>query len=273
MAWLASGDAAFREPAAKAAQYVAGGILDTGVDKPRGANDPMYGGAGYGLRKPGEPPYADMSNTSYALEALMRARDAGLAFDQEAFTAATKFLERSQHRTESNDQPWASDLPKLSGGFIYHPNESKAEMVEIGGKKFFMPYGTMTYAGIKSFIYARVDRDDPRVKAATNWIRQFFTLEENPGFDTTRDLNLGKQGLYYYFDTFAKAHHALGEEQFADANGVAHRWREELAAEVCSRQKPDGSWVNEVDRWMEALPTLATSYALMALSYSLPAPR
>ena len=274
MAWLSSGDPTFREAAANGARYVAGGILDTGAAQPRTPSDPMYGGAGYGHRKEGEPPYADLSNTSYALEALMRARDAGLSFDQEAFKAATKFLERSQHRTESNDQPWASDLPRLAGGFIYHPTESKADMVEIDGKKHFMPYGTMTYAGIKSFIYARVDGDDPRVKAATSWIRQFYSLEQNPGFDVTRDVKLGAQGLYYYFDTFAKAHHALGQETFADADGTTHRWRQELAEAVVARQQADGSWVNtEHDRWWEAVPTLVTAYALTALAYCLPTPR
>jgi squalene-hopene/tetraprenyl-beta-curcumene cyclase len=40
-----------------------------------------------------------------------------------------------------------------------------------------------------------------------------------------------------------------------------------LIAALAKRQKPDGSWVNENDRWMEGDPNLTTGYALMALSY------
>ena len=54
----------------------------------------------------------------------------------------------------------------------------------------------MTYAGLKSMIYAGVDKDDQRVTAARKWITQFYTIEENPG--------MGQQGLFYYYQTFAK---------------------------------------------------------------------
>ena len=55
----------------------------------------------------------------------------------------------------------------------------------------------MTYAGLKSMIYAGLTADDPRVKAAYDYITKHYTLDENPG--------LGQQGLYYYYQTFAKA--------------------------------------------------------------------
>ncbi|MHC5019714.1 MAG: prenyltransferase/squalene oxidase repeat-containing protein [Planctomycetota bacterium] len=270
LAFVKSGDPAFRTAAQKAADYVGMNIYDEteGADP---ATDIHYGGAGYGKRKADKDPYADMSNTSYALEALNEARKAGLTVNEKAIKASQKFLARSQHRSESNDQPWVSDDPRTAGGFVYHPAETKNEVIEIDGKKVFLPYGSMTYAGIKSMIYAQVSKDDPRVRAAVDWIKKFWTLEENPGFDTSRDLALGKQGLYYYYDTFAKALHALGEEQITDAKGTAHAWRTELGTQLLSQQQADGSWVNAQDRWMEGIPTLATSYALMALGYVLPA--
>lgn len=52
---------------------------------------------------------------------------------------------------------------------------------------------------------------------------------------------------------------------FRDADGIEHDWRAELAAEIISRQQPDGSWVNSNARWMEGDPNLVTSYALLAL--------
>ena len=73
----------------------------------------------------------------------------------------------------------------------------------------------MTYAGLKSMIYAGLDRDDPRVKAALTYITQHYTLDENPG--------LGQQGLYYYYHTFAKTMAVLGEPTLIDAAGVVPR--------------------------------------------------
>ncbi|MEQ8835831.1 MAG: hypothetical protein RID07_03410, partial [Lacipirellulaceae bacterium] len=120
-------------------------------------------------------------------------------------------------------------------------------------------YGSMTYAGLTSKIYAGVDRNDPRVKAAFEWISKYYSLQENPG--------LGTSGLYYYFHTFAKALDAIGEETLTDADGTKHNWREELATTLINRQRPDGSWANDNQRWLEADANLSTGYALMALSY------
>jgi len=81
---------------------------------------------------------------------------------------------------------------------------------------------------------------------------------------------MGDAGLYYYYDTFAKALDATGSETFTDSSGVAHKWRDELAAELVKRQRPDGSWANENSRWMEGDANLVTGYALLALSYCRP---
>jgi squalene-hopene/tetraprenyl-beta-curcumene cyclase len=118
----------------------------------------------------------------------------------------------------------------------------------------------MTYGGLKSFLYAGVSKEDPRVKAAVAWIRNHYTLEENPG--------MGKAGLYYYYHTFAKAMTALGDDVFVDAAGKQHNWRRELADALKARQQQDGSWRNEGDRaFGEANADLATAFALLALHY------
>ena len=59
----------------------------------------------------------------------------------------------------------------------------------------------------------------------------------------------------------------MGVDEFADADGKKHDWRADLIAALAKRQKPDGSWVNETDRWMEGDPNLVTGYCLMALSH------
>jgi squalene-hopene/tetraprenyl-beta-curcumene cyclase len=120
----------------------------------------------------------------------------------------------------------------------------------------------MTYAGLKSMIYAGVGPDDPRVKAAFEWARKHYGLQENPG--------IGTSGLFYYYHTFAKALDAMKVDVLEDANGIKHPWRQELAAELIRRQKPDGSWINDNSRWLEGEPSLVTGYALLALAYCKP---
>jgi len=43
-----------------------------------------------------------------------------------------------------------------------------------------------------------------------------------------------------------------------------------LVGALATRQKKDGSWINENDRWMEGEPNLVCGYALMALSHCRP---
>ena len=117
----------------------------------------------------------------------------------------------------------------------------------------------MTYAGLKSMIYAGVGPDDPRVKAAFEWVSKNYTVAENPG--------LGKSGLYYYYHTFAKALAAMNQDTIVDKQGNKHDWRKELATQLAKAQNKNGSWTNTDPRWLEGDPNLVTAYALMALSY------
>ena len=207
-----------------------------------------YGGIGYGSRET----VHDLSNLNFAIQAL---KESG-SDDEEVWDKAIKFLERTQNRSESNDQAWAGN----DGGFIYSPDgESKAGTDAAGSPR---SYASMTYAGLLSFIYANVDKNDERVQAAVKWIQEHFTLEENYG--------LGAQGLYYNYHTMAKALRLYGEPILVDAKGISHDWYREFAEKLIAVQKPDGFWVNEESRWMEALPVLATSYAILSLDTAYP---
>ncbi|MGL4423281.1 MAG: prenyltransferase/squalene oxidase repeat-containing protein [Gemmataceae bacterium] len=223
-----------------------------------GATDPKFGGAGYGTKSE-RGGGADLSNTHFFAEALLAG---GASKDDPAIKQALSFLGRSQNLPgESNDLPYAQKTTEEDkGGFVYNTAEAKndksAKRTADGGLR---SEGGMTYAGLKSFLYAGVGKDDPRVKAAIGWIRRHYSVTENPG--------MGTNGLYYYYHVFAKAMDALGEEEFADAKGVKHSWRAELFTQLKSTQAENGSWANKNGAFLENLPELATAFALLALSY------
>ena len=208
-----------------------------------------FGGAGYGGHS-----RPDLSNTSFLIEALIAL---GNDADELAIQRALVFVSRCQNLpTEFNETKFPALNP--DGGFYYTiaaGGSSQAGELPNGGLR---SYGSMTYAGLKSMIYAGVDRDDPRVKAAVKWLQQHYSLGENPG--------MGDSGLFYYYQTFAKSLRAYGEDEFTAESGEKHDWRAELAAEMARRQQPDGSWVNENERWLEGDANLVTGYVLLTLA-------
>lgn len=145
----ATNNPAYAEVIANAQKFLKGLQLDEGEGYAR--DHRYYGGIGYGGD---ERP--DLSNQYLALEAL---RKTALDPDDPVWEKALVFVSRSQNRSESNDQAWAGN----DGGFTYMPGYSPH-----GGTG---SYGGMTHAGLISLIYAGVDRTDPRVQAAYDWIR------------------------------------------------------------------------------------------------------
>jgi len=217
--------------------------------------DTFYGGAGYGRNK-----RPDLSNTSFLIDAL---KAAGNGADSEAIQRALVFVSRCQNlETEHNQTPFAAKNP--DGGFYYTPAAGGVSMAGTTAEGGLRSYGSMTYAGLKSMLYAGVGRDDPRVRAAVQWISRHYGVESNPG--------MGNAGLYYYYHLFAKALDAVGQERFVDDQGAAHDWRADLIRALAERQQPDGSWANPNDRWMEGDPNLVTGYALLALTHCRPKP-
>src|SRR5439155_15704891 len=191
------------------------------------------------------------------VEALLAA---GLDKDDPAVKKALEFLSRCQNLPgEHNPLAFAKKVAEGDlGGFTYVPDPKDNRDATAGGG--LRSLGGMTYGGLKSFLYAGVSKDDPRVKAAIDWIRKDYTLDENPG--------LGQKGLYYYYHVFAKAMDALGENPFADAKGTKHAWKRELFNALAKRQQADGSWRNAGDQTFgEADPNLATAFAVLSLSY------
>jgi len=224
---------------------------------------PFYGGAGYG--KDGRP---DMSNTQIMLEGL---RDSGLDCKDPAFVRAIAFITKCQGTPANKTY---GDKIVNDGGFIYATSQSKdkigvleskaGEVKMEDGTTRMATYGSITYAGFKSYLYAELDRNDPRVVDAFGWITRHYTLDQNPGMPEPQKL----QGLYYYYHTFARAFHAWGSKEIKTADGKTQVWSNDLIAKLVSLQKEDGSWSNSADRWMEGDPNLVTAYSLIALEYA-----
>jgi squalene-hopene/tetraprenyl-beta-curcumene cyclase len=227
----------------------------------------LDGGVGYGPT--GVNPkraHPDLDNTMISLEALRAFELAHKAREQSApgsshhqfdWKAAAAFVSRCQNLASSNPQPWVARSDAERGGFVYYPGFSNAgEVQEEGGRKALRSSGSMSYAGLLSFIYAGIPAEDPRVTAAHAWLQSNFTLAENPG--------LGKQGLFYYYHLMAKALAASGVPTL-ETHGTTHNWPRELGIELINRQESAGFWVNDTGRWMEKNEVLVTAYCLLTL--------
>ena len=227
--------------------------------------DVHYGGIGYGNRSKVK---SDLSNTNYALEFLHEAGESG---SSSVFERAQQFLTRAQNSADGDPLRRAAGVRTTGdGGFAYSADSTRGPVESLDdGSERFSSYGSMSYAGLKSFLHAQVQRDDPRVKEVYRWIRMNYTVMENPGMARPEDPVSGRQGLYYYFHTMSKALDAYGEPVIVDAHGHRQDWARDLSARIVGLQKGSGYWINEADRWMEGLPEITTSFSLLALTICL----
>jgi squalene-hopene/tetraprenyl-beta-curcumene cyclase len=231
-------------------------------------DNPNDGGIGYGSKND----RSDMSNTYLAIEALKLSEKViadgkhGQQPDLD-WDAAITFLTRCQNLEGGKDTlPETAESPQNKGGFRYGPAETKAGEDKLpDGRVALRSYGSISYAGLLSLIYAKLGPDDPRVLAVKEWLGKNYTLSENPG--------MGAEGLFYYYQTMSKALSAANIDKLMLADGKEADWRADLAGALLTKQREDGSWANANGRWMESNPVLVTAYAVMSLEqlyYSIP---
>jgi len=224
--------------------YIAGSQL-TG-------DDTMAGGFGYD--RVSRRRYADLSNTSYALDAMRRTegvedlrpkgeKRADINWDQ-----ALKFVTRLQEQDGER-----------AGGAAYNQRTPQAgTATNQAGRVQLRAYGSMSYAAVLSMCHAKLTRSDPRVKSALEYCTKFWTVDENPG--------MGSQGLYYYYDIVARSLAVAGIDELVQSDGKKVNWKAELAVKLLKLQRADGSWANENNRFWEGDPVLVTSFALLTLT-------
>jgi squalene-hopene/tetraprenyl-beta-curcumene cyclase len=254
---MAAGREEYNPAVVKARKHLISKQWDVGT--PGENDDPNDGGVGYGS----SDAHTDLSNTYLAIEALALSKKVvedgkfGTQPDLD-WEAAITFLSRCQNLEETNDLEWASNDPKNKGGLIYNSIESKAGTEEVeGGRVALRSYGSMSYAGLLSMIYAKLGPDDPRVVAVKEWLGKNFTLDENPG--------MGAQGLYYYYQVMSKALTAANVNKLKLDDGREVDWRMQLGEKLLTNQRENGSWVNDNGRWMESNAVLVTAYTVLAL--------
>ncbi len=239
----------YEAAAVKARRYLVGRQWDVGPE------DPSHGGVGYGSD---EKKGSDLSNTHFAIEALVLSKhlvedgDHGEQPDLD-WDAAIKFVSRCQNLRATNDQEHSGN----DGGFTYSPSQSKAGTEESDGRTSLRSYGSMSYAGLLSLIYAKLSPDDQRVKAVLDWAAKNYTVKENPG--------MGAEGLYYYLQAMAKALTAANIDKLKLDGGKEADWRDDIGRAILISQKGNGSWSNDNGRWMETNPILVTAYGVLSL--------
>lgn len=203
---------------------------------------------------------ADLSNTGWALMAMRQTqsledlRPAGEKKVDVDWDAALNFLEKLQNLDK--------DDPVNYGGFGYTAQGDRGGTTGKEGKAVKLSgFGSMTYAGLESMIYANVNKNDPRVRSAIEWAARHWSVDENPG--------MGLKGLFYYYNVMGKALSIGGVKQIVRKDGESPiMWKAELIEKLASTQKPEGFWMNTDNQFWENDATLVTSFSILTLQYA-----
>lgn len=224
-------------PLLKAREYIASSQL-TG-------DDTMAGGFGYD--KLSRRRYADLSNTSYALDAMRRTEPL------EEFRSGGKRVDLDWEKAlEFVDNLMKKDGPDAGGAAYNNRTPQAGTVINSRNRVHLRAYGSMTYAAVLSMCHAKLSREDPRVRDSLEYCKRNWSVDENPG--------MGNQGLFYFYDIMARALSASGVDKVGQ-----HDWKKELSEKLISLQKPDGSWYNDNNRFWESDPVLCTSFAMLVL--------
>jgi squalene-hopene/tetraprenyl-beta-curcumene cyclase len=242
------------------------------------------GGLGYGDEEPKVDPKGqlmvkkaeipNLSVTGFAAEGMIMAERAGLPRNREFWELVVKYVRRCQNSTEVNVEPeFKAELQKFGlsigddGGLYYaasgDPRIHKAATRKIADREVIQSYGSMTYDGIKTYLYAGLPKDSPEVKAAVDWVRKNYSVELHPGFPFDKSTRSHEQGLFYYYLLMARALDAYGENPFETFDGKKHDWPREMAEKFLGSVRESKMWKNENPRWYEGDPVLVTSYVLV----------
>ena len=214
-------------------------------------DDAAYGGWGIGseVRRPPNPGHVDLSMTRYVIEGLAAS---GVTAGDPAFEKASVFLKKCQNFIPGVE-PTGHDIADRDGGFFFSPvvvEGNKAGRSSTG----YRSYGSPTADGVFSLVATGYSVQNPRLRAAADWLASHHTYETAPDFD---DIRIGKstRGLWFYYA--AASTNALRR--------LGLPLQPALTPALIERQQEDGSWANQANRVKEDDPLIATSFAVQAL--------
>lgn len=225
-------------------------------------NHPFFGGVSYG--KHGRP---DLNNLGWWMQAM---HEAGVKGDDKAMQNALHFVTRCQNYSETNKMPWVKEKGTNDGGMIYAParrdtTKAESKVISKENKNAYLSYGSISYVGLKSMLYANVGKNDKRVKALYAWIARNWSVDTNPGMELTKKGGAGQtMGQYFYLNAMATALAAYGEPTIR-VKGKDIDWRKALVDKLAELVREDGSWFNPNPRWYENDKILVTCYEVLAL--------
>ncbi|MDX1420848.1 MAG: hypothetical protein R3181_12850 [Rubricoccaceae bacterium] len=224
-----------------------------------------YGAWGFGETTlgPGETGHLDLSHTRRALGAL---RAAG-ALDSASADAATRFLRLLQkHPSSRRPQPpdgVLTDSTHYDGGFYASSVSVGVNKAGLTAAGVYGSYATTTADGLLALLAAGHAPDSEPVQAALGWLRAHPGWDEPAGLPPDAPGQWQRVMQFYHLATRAEAYARLGETG----------WRDDVAALLAARQRPDGSFANpEGAPNKEDDPLLATALAVQALSRALRSP-
>lgn len=234
-------------------------------------SNPEFGGWGYSPAIPRKPAgefgaFMVDSNLSATLFAVGALRVARVPADDPLWSEALSFIDRCQN---FSDDASRRDERFDDGGFYFMPgdaarNKPGAAGTDRFGRERYFSYGTMSADGVRAMLACGRPADHPRVVAARDWLIKHFDPTHNPGrFNPDRELV--RESTYYYWCWSAA--HAMARLKLQEIGSVHGRidWAEELAKEVLSRQRADGSWASSASAVKEDDPLVATPFAAAAL--------
>jgi squalene-hopene/tetraprenyl-beta-curcumene cyclase len=230
---------------------------------------PDRGGLGYGDKEPKpdgkiKEGIANLSTLGFGAEGM---KAAGLPADDEFWKLCVEY-------EVNKDEKFLAALKEKGlsigddGGLFYtataNRDDHKAGTVKIGDKEIIQSYGSMTYDGIKTYLFSGLSKDSKEVKSAMDWVRKNYTVDIHPGFPSDaqkRELS----GVYYYYLLMSRALDAYGERPLKGLDGKEHDWVKDIGEKLLQLSK-NGKWVNENTRWWEGDPMLVTTYVLNTMN-------
>lgn len=181
----------------------------------------------------------DNSNAQYGILGLIAAQMSGCVVPDDVWQRSLEWFEKGQ----SDD-----------GGFGYGTGATHGEA-----------YGSMTTAGTvalaacRKFLGDKGFKNDPKLKAAVEWLGKTFAPGTNP--KGTGVLADSYDVLYYYMYGLERVGAFLEIEKMG-----THQWYDEGAAHLVKAQQADGSW-GDPQKYPHAIDrvTVATCFAILFL--------